>query len=111
MVIVGSDIPGIEAAHVAEAFRRLGTADWVIGPASDGGYWLIGARRRPSLVLPFAGVRWGGPWSRADTLANLAGQEVALLEELDDVDRGADLEAWLARRKKMATRLNFVTPS
>jgi len=91
VVIVGSDIPGIGAPHVAEAFRRLGDHDWVLGPAADGGYWLIGARRRPVLRLPFQGVRWGGPHARADTLANLTGQRVALLGELDDVDTGADL--------------------
>jgi rSAM/selenodomain-associated transferase 1 len=91
VVIVGADIPGIGAAHVAQAFRRLGDHDWVLGPASDGGYWLIGARRRPALRLPFQGVRWGGPHARADTLANLKRQRVALLGELDDVDTGADL--------------------
>ncbi len=91
VVIVGADIPGIGAAQVAEALRRLGDHDWVLGPAGDGGYWLIGARRRPALRLPFRGVRWGGPQARADTLANLKRQRVALLGELDDVDTGADL--------------------
>ena len=111
VVIVGSDIPGIEAGHVAAAFRRLGAADWVIGPAADGGYWLIGARRRPRLALPFDRVRWGGPDSRADTLANLEGQRVAWLEELDDVDRGADLAAWRAKLKARAEIPKFVTHS
>ncbi len=92
VVIVGADIPDITAAHVAEAFRRLGDHDWVIGPAEDGGYWLIGARRRPHLRLPFAGVRWGGPHALADTLAGLKGARVARLEVLRDVDRGADLK-------------------
>ena len=91
VVIVGTDIPGITARHVAAAFACLGARDWVLGPASDGGYWLIGARRRPVLRLPFAAVRWGGPHARADTLANLRGQRVALLEELDDIDTAADL--------------------
>lgn len=91
VVIVGADIPAIGAAQVAEAFRRLGDHDWVLGPAGDGGYWLIGARRRPVLRLPFRGVRWGGPHARADTLANLKRQRIALLGELDDVDTGADL--------------------
>ncbi|MEM7222051.1 MAG: TIGR04282 family arsenosugar biosynthesis glycosyltransferase [Pseudomonadota bacterium] len=91
VVIVGSDIPGIQARHVAQAFQRLGDNDWVLGPASDGGYWLIGTRRRPVLRTPFDGVRWGGAHARADTLANLGGARVALLEELDDVDTVADL--------------------
>jgi glycosyltransferase A (GT-A) superfamily protein (DUF2064 family) len=101
VVIVGADIPDLTAAHVAQAFRRLGDHDWVIGPAEDGGYWLIGARRRPRLRLPFAGVRWGGPHALADTLAGLAGARVARLEVLADVDRGADL-ARVARRAARA---------
>ncbi|MDJ0610153.1 MAG: TIGR04282 family arsenosugar biosynthesis glycosyltransferase [Kiloniellales bacterium] len=91
VVIVGTDIPEISGTHVTQAFAALGRNDWVIGPASDGGYWLIGARRRPRLALPFRGVRWGGPHARADTLAGLGGQRVAFLEELDDVDTAADL--------------------
>ncbi|MDX1426018.1 MAG: TIGR04282 family arsenosugar biosynthesis glycosyltransferase [Kiloniellales bacterium] len=101
VVIVGADIPDLTAAHVARAFRRLGDHGWVIGPAEDGGYWLIGARRRPHLRLPFAGVRWGGPHALADTLAGLAGARVARLEVLADVDRGADL-ARVARRAARA---------
>jgi len=97
VVIVGCDIPGITAAAVARAFGRLGDHDWVLGPAGDGGYWLIGARRRPVLRLPFAGVRWGSSLARADTLANLQGRKVALLEQLDDVDTGDDLARRVSR--------------
>ena len=43
--IIGADIPGITPAHVARAFAALGAHDAVIGPAPDGGYWLIGLRR------------------------------------------------------------------
>ncbi len=98
VVIVGCDVPGITAAAVARAFKRLGDHDWVIGPAGDGGYWLIGARRRPVLRLPFAGVRWGSSLARADTLANLQDHKVVLLEQLDDVDTGADLARLISRR-------------
>jgi rSAM/selenodomain-associated transferase 1 len=90
-VIVGSDIPAITRAHVWQAFRLLGTADWVFGPAKDGGYWLVATRRQPALRLPFRGVRWGSHHALADTLANLPGRRVALLEELYDVDTAADL--------------------
>ena len=91
VIIVGSDVPGIRAAQIAAAFDRLGAADWVLGPAHDGGYWLIGARRRPVLRLPSANVAWGGPSALADTLANLEGQRVEMLETMVDVDTGADL--------------------
>ncbi len=98
VVIVGSDIPGLQARHVAEAFGRLGDHDWVLGPAQDGGYWAIGARRRPAVRLPFNGVRWSSEHAMADTLANLSGLRVARLDELQDVDSGADLRRWQARR-------------
>jgi len=98
VVIVGADIPDIAARHVAEAFRRLGDHDWVLGPAEDGGYWLIGARRRPHPRLPFAGVRWGGPHALSDTRAGLGRASVAELEVLSDVDRGADLARLASRR-------------
>ena len=48
VVVIGSDIPGITARHIAEAFRLLGRHAFVFGPARDGGYWLVGARRRPA---------------------------------------------------------------
>ncbi len=99
VLVVGSDIPGVRAHHVARAFRVLGDHDAVLGPADDGGYWLVGLRRRPAFRPPFAGVRWGGPHALADTLANLRrqGQSVALLDTLADVDTAADLHAGLWR--------------
>lgn len=90
-VLIGADIPDIRSRHIAEAFRLLGRHDWVFGPAEDGGYWLVGARRRPRLRLPFGGVRWSHPETLADTLDNLSDQSVALLETLADVDEAADL--------------------
>ncbi len=91
VVVVGSDIPDLDARHVARAFRALGRHDWVFGPAADGGYWLVGARRRRAPWRPFEAVRWSSRHALADSLANLAGARVALLEELHDVDTGADL--------------------
>ena len=89
-IIVGSDIPAISAAHIAEAFRRLGGADAVLGPAPDGGYWLIGLKRSPRVLRPFAGVRWSSAYALADTVANLDGKRVAFAATLSDVDTAAD---------------------
>ncbi len=97
VVIVGSDIPDIGAAQIARAFGRLGEVDWVLGPAADGGYWLIGARRRPVMRPPFAGVRWSSRRTLSDTLANLAGTRVAFLEQMADIDSAADLARLRAR--------------
>ncbi|MEM7430128.1 MAG: TIGR04282 family arsenosugar biosynthesis glycosyltransferase [Pseudomonadota bacterium] len=94
VVIIGTDIPDIPAASVAHAFGALGSYDCVIGPAPDGGYWLIGQRRRPRVLNIFEDVRWSGPHARADTLSNMARQNVATLEERDDVDTVSDYLAW-----------------
>lgn len=94
VVIVGTDVPGIAQAHIAAAFRRLGRYDAVIGPAEDGGYWLVGLRRRPRVLRPFAGVRWSTGQARDDTLANLRGRSVAFAAPLGDVDTADDLARW-----------------
>jgi rSAM/selenodomain-associated transferase 1 len=101
VVIVGSDIPDLGLGHVMNAFAALGRHDMVFGPARDGGYWLVGARRSPVVLYGlFRNVRWSGPHARADTLAGLpANFRVAMLEELDDIDDGADWVAWQARQR------------
>jgi rSAM/selenodomain-associated transferase 1 len=91
-VLVGSDIPGLGPADIAAAFRALGRADAVFGPAEDGGYWLVGlGPRRPS--RPFAGARWSSEHALSDTLANFDGRRVAFLRRLRDVDTADDLAA------------------
>jgi rSAM/selenodomain-associated transferase 1 len=87
-IIVGSDIPSLRPSNIAEAFSRLGGADAVLGPARDGGYWLIGLKRTRGLPSPFAGVRWSGPHALADTLANLKGRRIAFASILEDIDTG-----------------------
>ena len=90
--VVGADVPGVDAARIAEAFRALGRADAVLGPATDGGYWLVGLRRtsRAPATL-FEGVRWSTPHALADTLATMPGLRVARAATLADVDTAADL--------------------
>ncbi len=94
VVIVGTDIPGIRRRHIVRAFDLLGAKDVVFGPASDGGYWLVGCRRFPRVLSPFEGVRWSSPHALADTLANLAGRDVGCVETLDDVDEIVAYRAW-----------------
>lgn len=91
VIIVGTDIPKIRPQHIARAFRLLGNRDAVLGPAGDGGYWLVGLKRRPRVRAPFDGVRWSTPQALGDTLANLEGMTVAFADTLDDVDDAAGL--------------------
>jgi uncharacterized protein len=88
-VLIGSDIPAIDARHIADAFRLLGERDLVFGPAADGGFWLVGARRRPRLPFLFERVRWSSPHALADTLAGLPRwATIGFVDTLEDVDDG-----------------------
>jgi rSAM/selenodomain-associated transferase 1 len=89
-IIVGSDIPSINAGDIARAFRLLGDADAVFGGAPDGGYWLVGLRRFPRLLAPFVGVRRSSPHALADTLRNLEGRRIAFAATQSDVDTEED---------------------
>ena len=93
IIIVGTDIPGIRAGHIADAFRLLRRHDAVFGPAGDGGYWLVGLRRCPNVLDIFRGVRWSGPHALGDTVANLDGRSVGYAATLRDVDDGVDYDA------------------
>jgi uncharacterized protein len=97
VVIIGTDIPGIGRGHIASAFGALGRHDAVLGPAEDGGYWLVGLRRRPRVLRAFAGVRWSSAHALGDTLANLRGHKSALLPTLGDVDTAGDLDRHAGR--------------
>ena len=96
VAIIGTDCPGLRAGHLTEAFAALDTADVVLGPATDGGYYLLGLRRpQPEL---FANKAWSTASVLADTVADARrlGLRVALLPELRDVDTADDLAAWNA---------------
>jgi rSAM/selenodomain-associated transferase 1 len=90
VVIIGTDIPGIRATHIREAFRMLGRHDAVFGPSPDGGYWLVGLKRMPRVPRAFAGVRWSSAHALADTLRNLGALRVGQAARLADVDVAAD---------------------
>jgi rSAM/selenodomain-associated transferase 1 len=96
VVIVGSDIPDISRGHIADAFAMLGNVDAVFGPSEDGGYWLVGLRRRPRIAEIFGDVRWSSENALGDTLRNVeaAGLSVARLETLRDIDTADDHARW-----------------
>lgn len=93
-VIIGTDCPALTAALIEQAFDALDTCDLVLGPASDGGYYLIGVRK-PEPAL-FQGIDWGSRSVLNETLkqANQHNVTSTLLEELQDVDRPEDLASW-----------------
>jgi hypothetical protein len=102
--IIGSDIPDLSAIHVARAFDALDHHEVVFGPAPDGGFWLVALRRQSPAPDIFRNVRWSSPQALADTLANLApDQAVGMLEELADIDDGADFARWRRTMQRQPT--------
>jgi uncharacterized protein len=98
VLAVGTDCLDIDDWRVGEAFDLLRSRDAVFGPATDGGYYLVGtARHRPGF---FTGVRWSSPHTLADHLARCRehGWSVGLLPELADIDTWDDWRAYLGRR-------------
>jgi rSAM/selenodomain-associated transferase 1 len=94
VVLIGSDLPQLEPADLEAAFAALEHQPLVLGPASDGGYWLIGLNRPCPPLL--CGVPWGSDGVLACTEALAAAQGLAWrrLRHQADLDRAADLERW-----------------
>ena len=104
VAIIGSDCPAIGVEDIREAWSGLAIHDVVLGPATDGGYWLIGLRQlEPSL---FQGVPWSTKGVFAVTIRRVehAGLSVRLLRELADVDTDRDWRAFLAAQIQDGTR-------
>ena len=92
VAIIGSDCPSVKGGHIRQAFAALGKADVVFGPATDGGYWLVGLKSpQPELFRDIS-------WSTSEVLAQSLGRakglglKIDLLEILSDVDTKADWE-------------------
>lgn len=94
IVFFGADTLGLEPRHVAAAVEGLGSHDVVIGPAEDGGYYLIGMRK--PLPELFTEMPWSTEQVLPETLSRLAklGISPLLLEPLADCDRPEDIARW-----------------
>lgn len=119
VVLIGSDTPDLDPEVIARAFEKLSAAispfatvdspasppDMILGPAADGGFYLIGARR----VLPteiFVDVVWSSRETRRAVMANaqILGLRVASLPHARDIDTLDDLQALIKRRRRQAER-------
>jgi uncharacterized protein len=93
IVLIGTDCPDLDRPLLLEAFDHLTSADLVLGPAIDGGYYLIGLRYPiPQL---FGAIEWGSATVLTDTIkmATALHLSVAYLRPLNDIDRPEDLLA------------------
>lgn len=90
-LVVGADIPAITNAHIAQSFQSLEQNASILGPAPDGGYWLVGLKhpaRAPQTL--FQNVRWSTKHALQDTAKTLP-KPTALTTTLQDIDTAADL--------------------
>lgn len=104
-VIIGSDCPSLTPEDMGQAFRTLERKDLVLGPATDGGYYLIALRRsHPEL---FQNIAWGTDQVFAQTLAIALhwGLSVGYLPPRNDIDRPEDLWcAWPRSQESVTPR-------
>ncbi len=94
VVIVSSDSPHLPAARIRQAFDALATTQVVLGPATDGGYYLLGQQTAPAPVDLFTGIQMSTASVCSETLARASalGLDVTLLQGTFDVDEAPDLE-------------------
>ena len=90
IVIIGSDIFELTTKNIQEAFTGLDTANFVVGPALDGGYYLLGMNTLNKSL--FEHKKWGTSTVLKATLKNLAHEKVALLATKNDIDTYDDLK-------------------
>jgi uncharacterized protein len=101
VVLLGTDIPELKADKKGQAFDALAENDLVIGPSTDGGYWLMGMNRPAPL---FEGINWGTGAVLGQTLslADEQGLRVKELDVLKDIDTAEDLKQlppeWTSKR-------------
>ena len=101
VIIIGSDSPDLPDAFINEAFLSLKTNDVVIGPAFDGGYYLIGFRSDTFLSEVFEGINWSTDTVFGETINILeeAGRKIHILPEWDDIDTLVDLKNLVLRNQ------------
>lgn len=91
VVIVGSDLFDLKPQHITQAFKALEQNDAVIGPAKDGGYYLLGMT---SLIRKvFDNKTWSSDTVLSDTIKDLQNHKIEMLEMLNDIDTFEDLKA------------------
>ncbi|MGB7843312.1 MAG: TIGR04282 family arsenosugar biosynthesis glycosyltransferase [Salinimicrobium sp.] len=91
IVIIGSDLFDLQEEDLKKAFLALDTTNYVLGPASDGGYYLFGMKSLNSRV--FRDKIWGSNTVLQETLQDLKNEQLTMLEVRNDIDYVQDLEA------------------
>ena len=90
VLIVGSDLYDLDQNHIENAFNSLDSHDYVLGPAKDGGYYLLGMKFLNPKI--FKNKSWGTDSVFKDTMNDLEYETVFLLQELNDIDTYHDIK-------------------
>jgi len=106
-IIIGGDVPGVPVAALNQAREALKFADVVLGPAEDGGFYLIGFRGTCP-VDAFSGVEWSSSRTRADTKARLRSLGLSILKVTPWFD--IDVVDDLYRLRHLGDRLRRAAP-
>ncbi len=97
VLVIGTDIPGLNARIIDPAFKLLRSHDAVFGPAVDGGFWLVGLAKPQQARRIFDMVRWSTEFALQDVRKNFPPKaRIALVDKLDDVDDEAAYRRFLA---------------
>lgn len=97
VIIIGSDLLDLSSDDVNEAFDFLNENDTVIGPAKDGGYYLLGMKNMHSKV--FKNKEWGTSTVLENTLSDLKDSTISMLKELNDIDTFEDMKHYEQLKK------------
>ncbi len=92
LILIGTDLWEIEIPLISLAFKQLQTHDCVIGPSTDGGYYLLG--KKETIPAVFQNKAWSTASVLAATLADLQDHQVALLPEKTDIDTYKEVELY-----------------
>ncbi len=92
VIIIGSDLLDLNEDLISNAYSKLDSHDYVLGPAMDGGYYLLGMKANNEDL--FRNKEWGTDTVFKDSLNNLQNSKVALIQELNDIDTFEDIEPY-----------------
>jgi hypothetical protein len=101
VLIVGSDLYSLKTSHIEKALHQLDKKEIVIGPAQDGGYYLLGLKKK--LPALFCNKSWGTSTVLKETLNDLKLKSIFLMEPLNDIDNFEDLK----KETKLLKKLNI----
>jgi len=101
VLIVGSDLYSLKTSHIEKALHQLDKKEVVIGPAQDGGYYLLGLKK--NLPALFCNKSWGTSSVLNETLNDLKLKSIFLMKTLNDIDNFEDLK----KETKLLKKLNI----